>query len=629
VGERVDRVSRFLSVLLALVLPVLIIGTALAGLERYRTMADNRENRNAGKVINGRVAEGGVVQAIDRTLVKYDPEIILLGNSLSNTDLETPLLAARLGIPKNKVQKFSIPNSIAAHWYAILKNRVYANGHRPKVVLILSDMQSALAITPRSEASYLNLAVHLGDNERVIDDKLGARNWYLERARENRGTLRDQALTAARNAMVDLLFHRSFAPTDGWATDAALQRVFDASRTDMRLHHQAIPIMQTESMRDLVPFDPDDLPTPTASFIPEIVKLVARNGGHVVFLRPPMSPLLPEEGGDLVLPESEKQVVRMVERLGGTYLDLRTLDMDHFHFHNLDHMNTEGARRFTETVSDLLLDVKAGGYGAAGPGRVELLKNIRVEDGGFEHWPYQVAFKDDPPPVPRSARGFQAGRGRMVYFASDSFSFLSDLATVGVTPHTSRCSPLRVLEDGVPLGQPNVSCDEAWRQGYGRTCHTPERLYFTTPDDSDPFTNGRDYTIGLDPDRACDSAVWLYPHDKMRLTVREGELAGVMGGASTLTVFAVDMGSSGRGGELVLDAKLRVGQGIRADGPMPIESLREGGVLKIEPRIGAAAYPVTVDLTNRSDRFLLVTSVRLSEPGRAGGANRQPVEPPE
>ena len=39
----------------------------------------------------------------------------------------------------------------------------------------------------------------------------------------------------------------------------------------------------------------------------------------------------------------------------------------------------------------------------------------------------------------------------------------------------------------------------------------------------------------------------------------------------------------------------------------------------------ADVLPLTVDLTNRSDRFLLVTGVRLTEPGRAERL-REPVD---
>ena len=230
-------------------------------------------------MINGRVAEGGVIRVIERKLEVGDPEVVILGNSLSNTDIQPGLLARRLGVGKTRVQKFSIPSSMGAHWYAILKNRVYANGHQPKVVVILSDLQSLLALAPRSEASHLNLSVHLGERELVIDELLGKRNYYLERVRENRGKLREMALESARNAMVDLLVNRTFIPTDERQIENALERVFDSSHTDMRLHNAVIPIFNSDTESTLIAFDPKELPKPEDSFLPRIAQLVQQNGG--------------------------------------------------------------------------------------------------------------------------------------------------------------------------------------------------------------------------------------------------------------------------------------------------------------------------------------------------------------
>lgn len=619
-----SRLTRWLAVLLAVVLPIAVVAGGLAGLESFRTFADKRETRNVCKVINGKVVreQGGAPKAIERTLERTSPEIIILGNSLSNTDLVPQLLANSLGMGKQKVQKFSIPNSIAAHWYVILKNRVYANGHRPKIVVILSDLQSALALAPRSEASHLNLTCQLGRSERVVDDKLGARNYYLERVRENRGTVREGAMTAARNALVDLLYHHTLVPTDDREIEKSLERVFDDEKTDMWLHNQVIPIMQgdTLALGQLLAFDPAELPDPKDSFLPEIVKLVTKNEGHVVFVRPPMSPQLAAQGlGDIVDVRKEQKVHKVVDRLGGTYLDLRTVPMDNSHFKNRDHMNPEGARRFTQMVAELLDDLR--NQGGNRPAEADLLKSIGLVGGRFENLVPDIVYRGAPPEVPRPKREFYRGRGRLAYFATESFGFLSDPSTVDVTPHASRCSPLRVVEDGVALPEPNVGCDEVLRFGAGRACHAPERLYFATPDGTDPFENGREYMLALDPERLCDASRWLYPGDHLRLTVDPFALDAFTTGAATLSVEATDMGSTGRGGEPVLQVRVRAGAGTRADVPVPLGTLGEGPVsVPLEPRIGAIVDTVTVDLVNPSDHFVLVTGLRLLEPRRGKAA---------
>jgi hypothetical protein len=506
---------------LAVLLPVSLLVGSLAGLETLRSFNDARENRNAGKVINGHVVSVGVAAMIDQRLDKNEPYVVILGNSLSNTDLAPNLLAARLGIPTNKVQKFSIPNSMGAHWYAIVKNRIYANGHQPAIVLILSDLQSLLALAPRSEASYLNLAIQLGADEPVIDAKLGHRFYYLERVRENRGRVRDLALLGVRNRMVDLLVHHTLVPTDPKKIERTLADVFDASRVDMRLHSNALPIFNTQNAKDLLPFDPSELPTPEDSFLADMSELVQQNGGHLVVLRPPMSPIMPDDVGDVVFPEHVQGVYDLLDRTDGTFLDLRDVDMDVTHFQNPDHMNAEGARRFTEIVAELLVDV-----GGGGPPSAELLKTVGLVDGRYASLPLDVAFRGPPPPLIRADRSFGKGRGRTLVFQTDAYGFLNDAATGLVSPHATRCSPLRVLEDGVLLPHPNESCDDVQKQGRGRMCHTPDKVFFTASDGSNPFETGRDYRLALDPMRTCDGGLWAYPGDTARVTARAYDRKG-------------------------------------------------------------------------------------------------------
>ena len=78
------------------------------------------------------------------------------------------------------------------------------------------------------------------------------------------------------------------------------------------------------------------------------------------------------------------------------------------HFHNVDHMNQEGARRFTEIVAELFNDMEL-----SGPLRpaANLLKTVGIEEGAFVDLPVDAEFKTEPPPLPRPDRPFAKGRG--------------------------------------------------------------------------------------------------------------------------------------------------------------------------------------------------------------------------
>ena len=608
----------FLSLwLLAAVLPIGICWASVVALEEGRTEADKREMRNAGRVINGHVADGGTVKFIEDKLRNHKPEVVILGNSLSNTDILPPVLAARLGIPKGKVQRFSVPNSLAPHWYAILKNRVYANGHKPRVVIILSDLQSMLAVRPRSEASYLNLTAQLSNDEPLIDDKLDRGNYFMERVRENRGRVRERSLKMVRNASVNLFRHQEFSTQERPRDRDSLERVFSDEQVDMRLHNNVIPIFQAQG-KTMHAFDPNTLPMPEEGFIPAIAELINNNDGKWVFLRPPMSPFLPPEAGDVVLPEAEVAAFELMRDLGAFYNDLRPLEMNAGHFVNLDHMNEQGARRFTEALAQLFRQEdwmgRRRGDARRRNAEIELFTSVLVEDGVLQNRPVRAAFKQDPAALPRPNRPvLQGGKDDRTYFDTNGLGAISDVFTLKHTPFAARCSPVRVLEDGKALPHHNISCKEVFEGQPGGACHIEERLYFSTTDGSDALMNGRKYRIALDPDRACEGAAWVYPGDKARLTFPMEDLRVLGRGGRALEVEAVRM--MGPQSELgTVRFRLKVNGKERVNQTVPVKRLSEGPhEWKIDPSVGASAKNVELVVVNDSDHYLLLTNVVIRE----------------
>jgi pectate lyase len=56
-------------------------------------------------------------------------------------------------------------------------------------------------------------------------------------------------------------------------------------------------------------------------------------------------------------------------------------------------------------------------------------------------------------------------------------------------------SSLALYENGVAIGPAHAGHDEIRKRGLGRYSHWGEMLYFSTPDNSDPSTNGRRYHV--------------------------------------------------------------------------------------------------------------------------------------
>jgi hypothetical protein len=77
-------------------------------------------------------------------------------------------------------------------------------------------------------------------------------------------------------------------------------------------------------------------------------------------------------------------------------------------------------------------------------------------------------------------------------------------------------SSVILLEDGIPLPGPANSRHDAIRNfGEGRYSFWYSAIYFSTPDKSDPRTNGRQYTIQYTP-QATDRFTPLFPRRVMQ-----------------------------------------------------------------------------------------------------------------
>jgi hypothetical protein len=267
--------SGLLAALCAGVGPFLVVSAAAWVLYNYNDAEERQAIENAGRVVNARVARGDAVSAMDWVLAQHDPQVVLMGPSYANTDVRPDLIAARLKIPRNDIAMLSIPNSVGAHWYAVLKNRVFANGYEPKLVVIVSGMQSMLLNSPLTESSYVNLRVHLTDTEdpeitqRVHNDTRLA----VARLREKRGQVRLAIAGLMRDVPSRVILGRKH-----WETRKSLDAVFDDARVSMSLHSEGTSIAINREERT---YDETMLPTPDESFIPVITALVQAHGARI------------------------------------------------------------------------------------------------------------------------------------------------------------------------------------------------------------------------------------------------------------------------------------------------------------------------------------------------------------
>ncbi|MBA2321537.1 MAG: hypothetical protein H0V89_10310, partial [Deltaproteobacteria bacterium] len=327
----------------------------------FRDAEGRRAIENAGRVINHKVAEDSAAREIGRRLRRQQPDVLIIGPSYANTDSDPDVLARELGIPPLQAMVVAIPNSVGPHWLALLKHVVYGKGHAPRLVVMLSGLQSMLLTTPLTEPSWLALRDLLpeGGDREVTGRAESGLQLQLARLREQRGVVRGAIFSLARDLPTNLLFTgEDDLPMLPEETRERLDRVLADDEVDLALQRIGHPILAID--REERHYRPEMLPAPDASFLAEITRLGVENGSRVVWVRPPMSPFIPEQLDDVVLAGVQEQAVAIIEAAGGTYLDMRGLPMSMDMFKNEDHMNAEGSRRFTMALAAGLL--RAGGW---------------------------------------------------------------------------------------------------------------------------------------------------------------------------------------------------------------------------------------------------------------------------
>jgi hypothetical protein len=242
--------------------------------------------------------------------------------------------------------------------------------------------------------------------------------------------------------------------------------------------------------------------------------------------------------------------------------------------------------------------------------RAPLFGAVAVEGGVLVDHSARPTWEGPPPAVPNAKRPFTVDPNGVAWFDTTRMALLSDERLIGETHFGSRCSPLRITEDGRRMARANVSCREVLRSQGGRSCHGPEKLYFTTEDGTDPSTNGRSYALALDPARSCDGAAWLYPNDAFTVSFQPEMLASFTGPARWLAFGARYLNLRAAHLEVALSVDGREVLRRRIDAR---DVDRERLVWPLEPPVAVAGRDVRLSVRNLDATFYLVEEATLAE----------------
>ncbi len=299
------------------------------------------------------------VVAMNKEAAAGPADIVVVGPSFARTDLDVAALGAALA-PANqtrplRVARFAQNIASAPTWYAILKERVYGNGLRPRLVLLFATADYLLEVRP-PPSRRAGLEQHFAEPDEVIR----ALTWNthlpapLQRALDQRQLLRDPAVALFR----DTLVNGAFGGDDEGGDLAAEAGVAVFGQEHGGGTSRLLPVVEAREAAE----EEEGLAASGAeSYLPPIAAMVAKAGGRLVVVLPPVGPA--EAAGHAVPAAVERDIVETTNALGVGLLDLRGLNLSDLDYPDGYHMRPEARQAFTQELAAALVKLGAMGTG--------------------------------------------------------------------------------------------------------------------------------------------------------------------------------------------------------------------------------------------------------------------------
>ena len=533
------------------------------------------------------------VVELEAALEAADPEVLLVGNSLVGVGVDTEALSKALG--GKRVHTLWTTGSLAPHWYAMLENRVYANGRVPPVVVIANTLRRTTTLRVGGARLQADLAENMSDFEPVLGakvfgrktasgssawDRLKARRTALNRAQRDGlkgravGLFWDGPGEGSRNARAQAL------------ADEALGRVFDPENAiDIDLLERVVPIVEVDLDR---PKRGDKENAVADSLLPDLIDLAQENGSRIVFVWMPVSDRAQEL--EAVPIEDRREAIRLITEKGAGLIDLSEMKLEPSNFRDLNHLSKSGSAIFTAALA-MEFD-KIGIF-------EEQMRAPRVP---LTHSDPPVAHRIGtlPPPEPVEVRQREdtpcGWRTRTPLGA-----LLGDRALESLG--FGRSSPLTLFEDGVALrpfafrSQHTDACSGAFS--------VPAEVVVFSPSGADPAAAAtRVYTLGLAPDLPLTAPEgerwWLYPGTGFEIALAGG-WATLEGDTIGLDLSALALGEEAGGFD------------ISVNGAAPVRLEAAGALREAHLELANPHAPWTIRLTATADApYLLLSSLSLA-----------------
>lgn len=531
-------------------------------------------------------------RAMDERFAKAPMDVVITGNSVANRAVDLTQLASVLGTRPDSCHSAHVDASRPPTWYAVLENRIFEKGYRPRLIVVISKLEHMAETRFDGTSSLLTDFMQADDTviqEKTYGTQIGSRTWYLMKRR--RDELKEFLLAGSRNLTVGTLFTRgpgSLTERGERIAIPALEKVFGKEgAVDLTLMMRAVPVAEDSRAREAKGIS---LADPRDSYIPELVRLARDNGAKIVFVRVPMAPTF---NMDPFPAQAEREIIEFFNELGAGWIDLSRLELGSSSFADQAHLNADGRRVFTQALGERLKQMNALEEGpmprSLAPLVPTALKRVGV-----------------PPGIPPLARLAAKKDSTCAWRASIQVpQGISDPELAGTG--AGFASPIVLLEDGVPL-TPHVDYARFASSCAGAFKHIPDTLQFsplaadmsTVPNHAYEARYSTDFPMKTEEGQ---TVWWVYPGTSAQIEFDQVWEAG----AFVVSVSALAFGNSGGMPFLQVSGS----ETVRMSG--------SGNLFRGEYRGPAPHQPVwSVQVTSPVDGpFLLLRGLTIGEGERA------------
>ncbi|GDX80370.1 hypothetical protein LBMAG42_21810 [Deltaproteobacteria bacterium] len=445
------------------------------------------------------------VSAMDAALAEAQPDFVSVGPSVAGRDIDFKALARRLGLEQGAA--LTMDGSGPAHWYAMLKYRLFDAGYRPKLVLIVAPLKTTLRAGLLNTKEVATLVQHFEAPDAVLGAKaLGyAHSPVVERVMQRRAGLSRSVLDPVRGAIVGLIFAPNHSPDGGLAvqTEAATS-VFREGSGQLGAA-RVLPGVEEEQPDGAT--DAGGL----AGILPDLLDLIRASGARAVVVRVPLSEHV--RSYDQLTAAEERAAIVTINAHGAGYLDLRESSTSNSDFGDPFHLNRVGRARFTEALGGELERIGALGDLPIAAAKLPLVASLTREGA--------------PPPLP-SAELEDACHGR-VPWPDPGFAALAALGLLDP-------APLDLSEDGALLSRgraADAGCNGVWTA-------RPDALAFSAFNQAAEVQPG----LTLAPPDDPEDAWWIAPGTSLKASFSSDWAGGAF--VATAAGVAVGVGAAPR-----------------------------------------------------------------------------------